>query len=163
MFLDEIMNTRLNLERYMSKNELQKFDIELKQLLTRDNLKDAVLKHLDQELITANILKKNYVKPQDYEDQEDFEKSKFDDYTKAINKRIKNPEALKKFYAYDSVRTNMTKTQLKLETFENYEKHIMTMDMLVEEAMGADYNYFCLLYTSPSPRDLSTSRMPSSA
>ena len=25
------------------------------------------------------------------------------------------------------------------------------------------FNYFCLLYTSPSPRDLSTSRMPSSA
>jgi len=24
-------------------------------------------------------------------------------------------------------------------------------------------NFFCLLYTSPSPRDLSTSRMPSSA
>ena len=27
----------------------------------------------------------------------------------------------------------------------------------------ADGTYFCLLYTSPSPRDLSTSRMPSSA
>ena len=26
-----------------------------------------------------------------------------------------------------------------------------------------DYISFCLLYTSPSPRDLSTSRMPSSA
>ena len=26
-----------------------------------------------------------------------------------------------------------------------------------------DYIYSCLLYTSPSPRDLSTSRMPSSA
>ena len=26
-----------------------------------------------------------------------------------------------------------------------------------------DAGYFCLLYTSPSPRDLSTSRMPSSA
>ena len=26
-----------------------------------------------------------------------------------------------------------------------------------------DFNIFCLLYTSPSPRDLSTSRMPSSA
>ena len=25
------------------------------------------------------------------------------------------------------------------------------------------YRYDCLLYTSPSPRDLSTSRMPSSA
>ena len=28
---------------------------------------------------------------------------------------------------------------------------------------GAFYIYVCLLYTSPSPRDLSTSRMPSSA
>ena len=27
----------------------------------------------------------------------------------------------------------------------------------------SDYNRTCLLYTSPSPRDLSTSRMPSSA
>ena len=28
---------------------------------------------------------------------------------------------------------------------------------------GSDRYYSCLLYTSPSPRDLSTSRMPSSA
>ena len=28
---------------------------------------------------------------------------------------------------------------------------------------GPDHLYSCLLYTSPSPRDLSTSRMPSSA
>ena len=28
---------------------------------------------------------------------------------------------------------------------------------------GDGFNYSCLLYTSPSPRDLSTSRMPSSA
>ena len=35
-----------------------------------------------------------------------------------------------------------------------------------EDFDGADvmtFNYHCLLYTSPSPRDLSTSRMPSSA
>ena len=31
------------------------------------------------------------------------------------------------------------------------------------DATGMKYNYDCLLYTSPSPRDLSTSRMPSSA
>ena len=31
------------------------------------------------------------------------------------------------------------------------------------ESMGVDPNNICLLYTSPSPRDLSTSRMPSSA
>ena len=29
--------------------------------------------------------------------------------------------------------------------------------------LGVAYVYICLLYTSPSPRDLSTSRMPSSA
>ena len=32
-----------------------------------------------------------------------------------------------------------------------------------EETLSTDYLWFCLLYTSPSPRDLSTSRMPSSA
>ena len=30
-------------------------------------------------------------------------------------------------------------------------------------AEGNNEDYICLLYTSPSPRDLSTSRMPSSA
>ena len=30
-------------------------------------------------------------------------------------------------------------------------------------AIKTDVNSYCLLYTSPSPRDLSTSRMPSSA
>ena len=31
------------------------------------------------------------------------------------------------------------------------------------DQLGRDLFYRCLLYTSPSPRDLSTSRMPSSA
>ena len=33
----------------------------------------------------------------------------------------------------------------------------------VRDEMGISKNVACLLYTSPSPRDLSTSRMPSSA
>ena len=36
-------------------------------------------------------------------------------------------------------------------------------DKIYLDAAGASYMYTCLLYTSPSPRDLSTSRMPSSA
>ena len=39
------------------------------------------------------------------------------------------------------------------KALENLAKRVQT----IEGAMG------CLLYTSPSPRDLSTSRMPSSA
>ena len=34
---------------------------------------------------------------------------------------------------------------------------------LNKEVSDQEWDNFCLLYTSPSPRDLSTSRMPSSA
>ena len=33
----------------------------------------------------------------------------------------------------------------------------------IARRLSSEYNWYCLLYTSPSPRDLSTSRMPSSA
>ena len=52
-------------------------------------------------------------------------------------------------------------------------KEFHTADRLQEECKKLNYPYYlfkltggyttCLLYTSPSPRDLSTSRMPSSA
>ena len=42
-----------------------------------------------------------------------------------------------------------------------HEQELMTREDIVE-MVSANENT-CLLYTSPSPRDLSTSRMPSSA
>ena len=38
-----------------------------------------------------------------------------------------------------------------------------TQDVSLRERPGSGLDNNCLLYTSPSPRDLSTSRMPSSA
>ena len=38
-----------------------------------------------------------------------------------------------------------------------------TFDWDIAQSSGADYLDFCLLYTSPSPRDVEESRMPSSA
>ena len=40
---------------------------------------------------------------------------------------------------------------------------ICTIDMSGNQTAGRKKRSSCLLYTSPSPRDLSTSRMPSSA
>ena len=37
------------------------------------------------------------------------------------------------------------------------------LDKMEEEGIDAPYSCSCLLYTSPSPRDLRASRMPSSA
>ena len=41
--------------------------------------------------------------------------------------------------------------------------YILTGKLTAKETIFSLYNQSCLLYTSPSPRDLSTSRMPSSA
>ena len=41
--------------------------------------------------------------------------------------------------------------------------NVRRMETVVEAALANGLYVICLLYTSPSPRDLSTSRMPSSA
>ena len=44
------------------------------------------------------------------------------------------------------------------------EKHKANVEVLLEKTAGiAEHPDTCLLYTSPSPRDLAQSRMPSSA
>ena len=50
-----------------------------------------------------------------------------------------------------------------INVFEFTEKELL--ELKIRKVRGADNKtiYTCLLYTSPSPRDLSTSRMPSSA
>ena len=54
-----------------------------------------------------------------------------------------------------------------LRAFEHLEKKGEKIPEIVcfekQESWGGLWNYNCLLYTSPSPRDISGSRMPSSA
>ena len=58
-------------------------------------------------------------------------------------------------------------TKLKSLTDGTIQNVRLRSEEIVEEAYldkrTYEYLYSCLLYTSPSPRDLSTSRMPSSA
>ena len=62
--------------------------------------------------------------------------------------------------------TNLTLSGLTLDDYTKYYVKIGAFDASGNNS-GAVINgfttYTCLLYTSPSPRDLSTSRMPSSA
>ena len=52
----------------------------------------------------------------------------------------------------------------KEDTLNKYEDFAIVMDPKAKALLeGITLDYHCLLYTSPSPRDLSTSRMPSSA
>ena len=49
-------------------------------------------------------------------------------------------------------------------TFEEYESHMNAKEQqTMFKEMGVKTFYICLLYTSPSPRDNTGSRMPSSA
>ena len=50
-------------------------------------------------------------------------------------------------------------TELQGKTYMSTIDDLEEIDMLLEDR----FSLLCLLYTSPSPRDLSTSRMPSSA
>ena len=55
-------------------------------------------------------------------------------------------------------------TDFLLEKYQANLAGSLVVDEVVDEvAVYQDYVEGCLLYTSPSPRDLSTSRMPSSA
>ena len=55
-------------------------------------------------------------------------------------------------------------TSQEIKRYSNFLKeHISIIDPKIIILMGSTAMEACLLYTSPSPRDLSTSRMPSSA
>eukprot|EP00831_Metopus_contortus_P055141 TRINITY_DN4656_c0_g1_i2.p2 TRINITY_DN4656_c0_g1~~TRINITY_DN4656_c0_g1_i2.p2 ORF type:complete len:138 (-),score=29.20 TRINITY_DN4656_c0_g1_i2:69-482(-) len=72
------------------------------------------------------------------------------DYTKRCNEELEELQRHKVMMTLPSPQYNgprVTRTQKLLE----------------ESMMSASLQHTCLLYTSPSPRDLSTSRMPSSA
>ena len=53
-------------------------------------------------------------------------------------------------------------TPLGIGTEINW-KRLISGKIGIDKITDFDVSDFCLLYTSPSPRDLSTSRMPSSA
>ena len=73
------------------------------------------------------------------------------------------------FYIPDT-EIRMTKTIPRVKTFYTLQEgdklggpHNTFFRVLTSAVYSHAYNYICLLYTSPSPRDATLSRMPSSA
>ena len=58
---------------------------------------------------------------------------------------------------------NSVSLQLQWVTQAQFAGYYVALDKGFYEAEGLDVTIFCLLYTSPSPRDRTRSRMPSSA
>ena len=56
-----------------------------------------------------------------------------------------------------------TQKGYKVDRKAGWDTHGLPVELGVEKELGITKDYICLLYTSPSPRDRSLSRMPSSA
>ena len=87
-----------------------------------------------------------------------------------LNFKIKNNVAiieLNRPKQYNSLNQAMAEDLFKvsLECEDNSEIRSVILTGVGDKAFcaGGDLHSFCLLYTSPSPRDPKTSRMPSSA
>ena len=87
-------------------------------------------------------------------------KCKFEEVAYLIlNGELPSEKQLKNFEKIERKERNLSKTLL--ESIKNFPKksHPMDVARTAVSIMGLD----CLLYTSPSPRDRTRSRMPSSA
>ena len=80
---------------------------------------------------------------------------------KPANMKSQYANLLKTNEITDLIRIIKTSYERNRIRMEQHKKAASVDDEYLQKAEG--YLYNCLLYTSPSPRDLSTSRMPSSA
>ena len=83
--------------------------------------------------------------------------SNYDSLRKAVNEWLNNENDANQKYGHIS-NWNVSQVTNMSYMFYNAETHTFNHDI-----SKWDVSQVCLLYTSPSPRDLSTSRMPSSA
>ena len=93
-------------------------------------------------------------------------------FTSSISKEFEDMFFVGKMESYNQKFTLYFKTREKAvlargqysNYITDYPQDLYIYDHLTkEEAPLISYDWFCLLYTSPSPRDATLSRMPSSA
>ena len=80
--------------------------------------------------------------------------------TAPINEIVINIDAQGQFFIDGAFRQVEQVEQILTRARSN---NPLSQAVVIRADKKTDWDYVCLLYTSPSPRDLSTSRMPSSA
>ena len=112
-------------------------------------------------LMRLNILPTGYICPVELRGLRDLSRKRMS----LVQNRTQQILSIKTQYQRNTG-TSLNTNELKLKNFQLP----VVGDSNVQMAMEANFNIMkalslqiCLLYTSPSPRDLSTSRMPSSA
>ena len=63
----------------------------------------------------------------------------------------------------NDMREKMSNFRMKIKNSKPPKEIVHKEDIIIDQKNKLVLRQYCLLYTSPSPRDLSTSRMPSSA
>ena len=83
--------------------------------------------------------------------------------TASIDERAKRRKSDKNSKDSQEIDLHTLKELIKKRDFEDSNREISPLTKANDAIEIITDGYTCLLYTSPSPRDLSTSRMPSSA
>eukprot|EP00831_Metopus_contortus_P076726 TRINITY_DN70998_c0_g1_i1.p1 TRINITY_DN70998_c0_g1~~TRINITY_DN70998_c0_g1_i1.p1 ORF type:complete len:115 (+),score=24.43 TRINITY_DN70998_c0_g1_i1:64-408(+) len=78
------------------------------------------------------------------------------------SRAVDDDPAMEKYYSANAL-YNKKLYKLAVDEYKNFMIHYPNHPKYLNAKLGVGLSYYCLLYTSPSPRDLSTSRMPSSA
>ena len=116
---------------------------------------------LTEEFLIAMRLRKNDFQKKKILVEELGERNIYKQFEKGTNELISELEALP--YRDAFFYKNMHELQLGYYGHVGTKKQKKTMPIIISSTEHLDQYYFCLLYTSPSPRDRTRSRMPSSA
>ena len=139
-----------------------KFDVSSEASLSRMTENMKKIEALSERLSHVLANRKTHQQALDGPNQELFAKAANAYMVEAINNPAKLMEHQLGYWSKTLTHFMEAQKALASGTLSAPEDHT-PKDRRFANPMWETHPYFCLLYTSPSPRDLSTSRMPSSA
>ena len=130
---------------------------------SKEENEDESIEFVADRLSASATLQETTVDNANFRNSEDVKERSFEI---SLDKPLHKMRPDTKLVIVDVPGINEAGTSSKYKDYVNSNWHTFDVVVLVMDArqgVNTEEQYNCLLYTSPSPRDLSTSRMPSSA